>query len=45
MLKTRSGMGGSVLLSDYEPGFLYQDLSFAASQNPAIDIAPQDGRP
>ena len=38
-------MAGSVLLSDFEPAFLYQDLSFAASQNPAIDIAPQDGRP
>jgi hypothetical protein len=32
-------MGGSTLLSDYEPAFLYQDLSFAASQNPATDIA------
>ncbi len=35
------GMAGSILLSDYEPAFLYQDLSFAASQNPAIDIAPR----
>jgi len=35
------GMAGSMLLSDFEPAFLYQDLSFAASQNPAIDIAPR----
>jgi len=33
-------MAGSMLLSDFdEPGFLYGDLSFAASQNPATDIA------
>ena len=36
------GMAGSMLFSDFdEPGFLYGDLSFAASQNPAIDIAPR----
>ena len=35
------GMAGSMLLSDFEPAFLYQDLSFVASQNPAVDIAPR----
>ena len=36
------GMAGSMLFSDFdEPGFLFGDLSFAASQNPAIDIAPR----
>jgi hypothetical protein len=34
-------MAGSMLLSDFEPAFLYQDLSFAASQNPATHIAPR----
>ena len=35
-------MAGSMLFSDFdEPGFLYEDLSFAASQNPAIEIAPR----
>jgi hypothetical protein len=34
-------MAGSMFLYDFdEPGFLYSDLSFVASQNPAIDIAP-----
>jgi hypothetical protein len=34
------GMAGSMLFSDFdEPGFLYSDLSFVASQNPAINIA------
>lgn len=37
-----SGNSASMLLSDFdEPEFLYEDLSFAASQNPAIDTAPR----
>ena len=35
-----SGNSASMLFSDFdEPGFLYQDLSFVASQNRAVDIA------